>query len=114
MNLDENSATGSSFSEQFRNLRTVDESVSEHCLHLRSQEPLQREASASSLDWMCKTISLDSNERLEQERLEKVERELIGRVIEAYECAVQQGLVPNRAIASMLEWASMECPRLLP
>ncbi len=110
MNLDENSATGSSF----RSVRFFEgEFASEPCPRLKS-ETLQNEAPASSVDWACTTITLDSNQQLEQERLQKVESELIGRVIEAYERALQNGLRPNRAIASMLEWASLECPRLLP
>ncbi len=111
INLDENSATGSSF----RSVRSFEgEFVSEPCPRLKSEETFQNEAQASSVDWACTTITLDSNERLEHERLQKVESELIGRVIEAYERALQNGLRPNRAIASMLEWASLECPRLLP
>ena len=115
MNLDENSATGSSFSDGARSVRSFDgEFASKPRLRLKSEETLQNETSASSVDRACTTISLDANERLEHERLEKVERELIGQVIEAYERALQNGLVPNRAIASVLEWASLECPRLLP
>ena len=112
MNLDESSATGSGFFEGVRSVRSFDgEFASKSRLR---EETLQSEAPASSVDWMCTTISLDPNEQLELERLEKVERELVGRVIEAYERALQNGLVPNRAIASVLEWASLECPRLLP
>ncbi len=115
MNLNEDSATGSSFYEGVRSMRPFDgEFAPGLCLRLNSEENLQKEAPAANMDWGCEKISVNSSERLEQERLEKVERELIGRVIEAYECAVQNGLAPNRAIAGLLEWASLECPRLLP
>jgi len=51
---------------------------------------------------------------MEQERLQRLEGERIDRLIEGYERAVEDGLPPNRAIASMLEWVSRECPRLIP
>ena len=66
-----------------------------------------------SVEGRGSTAGLGSDEH-EQERQQNLERELIDRVIEVYEDAVEKGLCPQRAIASMLEWASRECPRLLP
>ncbi len=115
MNLNENFVTGSGCSQGGRGVRSFEAEVaSEPYLRSKSEDTAQKESEASSVEWACTTISLDSNERLEQERLQKVERELIDRIIVAYEHALQNGLRPNRAIAGMLEWASLECPRLLP
>jgi hypothetical protein len=50
----------------------------------------------------------------EEETLQQMGDEFIGRVIQEYERAVRRGLLPNKAIASVLEWASCECQRLLP
>ena len=52
---------------------------------------------------------------LEQERLQRLEGELIDRLIEGYERA-GGGRAPSAIglIASMLEWVSRECPRFIP
>ncbi len=111
MNLDENSVNGSDFSQRMRRLWSFDADLdSEPCL--RVEEVYQKETPASAAaDWVSSMASVASNEK---ERLQRLEREFIGRLIEEYERAVQNGLPANIAIASMLEWASRECPRLLP
>jgi hypothetical protein len=106
MNLDENSVNDF-YSSQ--GLRPIDgELATERCVPVKSREPLEEEA--SRLSSMATTVS---NKR-EQERLHRLERELVDRLIQEYERVVEKGLPPERAIASMLEWVSRECPRLLP
>ncbi len=116
MILDENSVSHSDFSQAMqRGHAFAAELVSESCPPSRSKGSLQEETAASSMvDWVYATAGFTSTERLEQERLQNVEREFVDRIIEEYERAVQKGLVPARALASMLEWASRECPRLIP
>lgn len=104
MNLNENSVNNFDFSQGVRAIET--ELSSERYLRSKSEEALQK-------DWLGSTARLSLKE-LEQERLQRLERELIGRLIEEYERVVENGLPPHRAIASILEWASRECPRLLP
>lgn len=45
-------------------------------------------------------------------REEKTLQNLIGRVIQEYERAVDRGLDPSRALAGVLEWAACECQRI--
>ena len=96
MNLDENSRSGSDFWHG-----------------ARSFDPELTTSVSSSFDQACSNVRMSLSER-EQERLQRLEREFIGRLIEEYERAVENGLPANRAIASLLEWASRECPRLHP
>ena len=89
------------------------ERTAESYLRPKPENTRQKEKPASStLDWLIPTAK-QPNER-EQERLQRLEREFVDRLIENYERAVEDGLPPNTAIASMLEWVSRECPRLLP
>ncbi len=99
-----NSVNGFDFSPGVRSIEA--ELSSEPYLRLKTGDTAQR-------DWLGSTVRLSLKE-LEQERLQKLERELIGRLIEQYERVVEDGLPPHRAIASILEWTSRECPRLLP
>jgi hypothetical protein len=112
MNLDKNF----DISQGLQRVQCFDaELASEPCLGLKSEEaPRKGTPVSSSVDWACSTVRLGLNAALEQERLQRLEGELIDRLIEGYEHAVEEGLPPNRAIASMLEWVSRECPRLVP
>ncbi len=115
MILDENSVSCSDFQTPPRVQFFAAELFSEPCPPSRSSECFQEEKVAISLvDWACLATVVNEDERLEHERLQDVEKELVGRIIEEYEHALQNGLPPHRAIASILEWASRECPRLLP
>jgi len=90
------------------------ELASGSCLGLKPEEaPRKQTPASSSVDWACTTVRVGLN-ALEQERLQRLEGELIDRLIEGYERAVEDGLPPIRAIASMLEWVSRECPHLIP
>jgi hypothetical protein len=104
MNLDENSANSFDFSQGLRSIEV--ELSSEYYLCLKSDEALEK-------DWAGSTARLGVKEP-EKERLTRLERELIDHLIEEYERVVEDGLPPQRAIASLLEWASRECPRLVP
>ena len=104
MNLDENSANSFDFSQ---GLRSIEAELSSECfLCLKSEEALEK-------DWANSTARLGIKEP-EKERLKRLERELIDHLIEEYERVVEDGLPPQRAVASLLEWASRECPRLVP
>ena len=104
MNLDENSVNSFDFSQ---GLHSTEVELSSECyLCLRSEEALEK-------DWASSTARLDVKEP-EKERLKRLERELIDHLIEEYERVVEDGLPPQTAIASLLEWASRECPRLVP
>ena len=112
MNLDKNSGNGFDFSQGVQCFD--DELASESCLGLKLEDALRKDRLTSpSVDWACSTV-IPGLDAMEQERLQKLEGELIDRLIEGYERAVEDGLPPNRAIASMLEWVSRECPRLIP
>lgn len=115
MNLDKNSGNGFDLSQGVHRVQCFDaELASKACLGLKSEEATRKETAVlSSVDWACSTVRLGMN-ALEQERLQRLEGELIDRLIEGYERAVEDGLPPHRAIASMLEWVSRECPRLTP
>jgi hypothetical protein len=104
MNLDENSANSFDFSQ---GPRSVEVELSSECyLCLKSEEALEK-------DWANSTAKLGMKEP-EKERLKRLERELFDNLIEEYERVVEDGLPAQRAIASLLEWASRECPRLAP
>ncbi len=47
-----------------------------------------------------------------ERREEKTLQQLVGRVIQEYERAVDRGLDPSRALAGVLEWAACECQRI--
>jgi hypothetical protein len=104
MNLDENSANRFDFSQGLRSIEV--ELSSEGYLCLKSDEALEK-------DWASSTARSGAKEP-EKERLKRLERELIDHLIEEYERVVEDGLPPQRAIVSLLEWASRECPRLVP
>ena len=104
MNLDENSSVNSFDFSQGPHSIEVD--LSECYLCLKSEEALEK-------DWASSTARSGAKEP-EKERLKRLERELIDHLIEEYERVVEDGLPPQRAIASLLEWASRECPRLVP
>ena len=108
MNFNENFVNGSDPSQGVTRVGPYDGAGQESYPRPKSENALLKE----TLDWMS-SMAKRSNER-EQERLQGLEREFIDRIIEAYERAVEDGLPPNTAIASMLEWVSRECPRLLP
>ena len=78
------------------------------------EAPDQETAASPAGGCVNSTAGVDARGRPERKRLEKLEREFIGRIIADYEHAVEDGLPPNLAIASLLEWISRECPRLLP
>jgi hypothetical protein len=104
MNLDENSVNNFDFSQ---GLRSIEVELSSECyVCLKSGEALEK-------DWASSTVSSGVKEP-EKERLKRLERELIDHLIEEYERVVEDGLPPQRAIASLLEWVSRECPRLVP
>jgi hypothetical protein len=104
MNLDENSVNSFDFSQ---GPRSIEVELSSECyLCLKSEETLEK-------DWASSTARLGVKEP-EKERLKRLERELIDHLIEEYERVVEEGLPPQRAIASLLEWASRECPRPVP
>ncbi len=77
----------------------------------RSFDPQLAASGLSIVDWACSITTASAQER-EQERLVKLERDFVGRLIEDYERTVANGLPATRALASLLEWASQECPRL--
>jgi hypothetical protein len=52
-----------------------------------------------------------SDESLEEKRSEQLGAEFIGRLAQEFELMVQRGLLRNRAIASVIDWASAECLR---
>ncbi len=110
MNFNENFVNGSDPSHGVRRGQSFE---SAEPLRSKSENTRQIEKQVSStLDWVS-SMAKGANER-EQERLQRLEREFIDRLIEDYERVVQDGLAPNSAIASMLEWVSRECPRLVP
>jgi len=111
MNFNENFVNGSDSSQGVRSRRLFDSE--ESYLRPKSENARQKDKPASSTLDRVSSTAKGSNER-EQERLQKLEREFIDRLIEDYERVVQDGLPPNTAIASMLEWVSRECPRLIP
>jgi hypothetical protein len=107
MNFNENFVIGST------PLQGVQSAEAESYLRPKSENARNKNKPASpTLDWVSLKAGA-SNER-EQQRLQRLEREFVDRLIVAYERAVEDGLPPNTAIASMLEWVSRECPRLLP
>lgn len=113
MNFNENLVNGSDFTQAAHGSRSFDGEGPELGLRLKSENARKKEKSvASTLDWVS-SMARGANEP-EQERLQRLETEFIDRLIEDYERVVQDGLPPHRAIASMLEWVSRECPRLLP
>ncbi len=65
-------------------------------------------------DWARLTEDLPSAPRLQDEALEQLTSELIGRLIQDYERIIQRGLPPAQAIASVIGWASGECRRIRP
>ncbi|HWJ19822.1 MAG TPA: hypothetical protein VNR65_13955 [Geobacterales bacterium] len=113
MNFNENFVNGSDSSQGVHKGRLFDREDRESYFRPKSENARRNEKPASStLDWVSPAAK-EPNER-EQERLQRLEREFVDRLIENYERAVEDGLPPNTAIASMLEWVSRECPRLLP
>ena len=108
-----NVVNGSDSSQGMHQGRSFTSEEEESYLCPKSENARQKEKPESStLDWVS-SAAKPPKER-EQERLQRLEREFIDRLIEDYERVVQDGLSPNTAIASMLEWVSRECPRLLP
>ena len=113
MNFNEIFVNGSDPSQGVHRGRPFDREEPEFHSRPKSENARKKEKPESStLDWVRSTAK-GPNER-EQERLQRLEREFIDRLIEDYERVVQDGLSPNTAIASMLEWVSRECPRLVP
>jgi len=113
MNFNENFVFGSNPSQGVQRGRLFDSEEPKSYLRPKSENTCQKEKQGSStLDWES-SMAKGPKER-EQERLQRLETEFIDRLIEDYERVVQDGLSPNTAIASMLEWVSRECPRLVP
>jgi hypothetical protein len=111
MNFNENLVNGSDTSQGVHRGRPYDGKEPESYLRPKSSRKKEIPA-ATILDWLSPTAK-GPNEK-EQQRLQRLEREFIDKLIVAYERALEDGLPPNTAIASMLEWVSRECPRLLP
>jgi hypothetical protein len=63
-------------------------------------------------DWAGLTKNLPG--RPEEEALDELAVEFIGRLIQEYERAVESGLPPSRAMACLIGWASGECERIRP
>lgn len=113
MNFNENFVDGSDPSQGVHRGRSFDRKERESYPRPKSENARKKEKpELSTLDWVSSAAK--EPKELEQERLQRLEREFIDRLIEDYERVVQEGLPPNTAIASMLEWVSRECPRLLP
>ena len=111
MNFNENFVNGSDPSQGVHRGRLFDSEEPQSYLRPKSENKKEKPASPT-FGWESSTAK-GPNER-EQERLQRLEREFIDRLIEDYERVVQDGLSPNTALASMLEWVSRECPRLVP
>jgi hypothetical protein len=111
MNFNENFINGSDPSQRVHRERLFDSEGS--YLRPNSENARQKEKPASSTLDRVSSTAKDPKES-EQQRLQRLEREFIDRLIEDYERVVEDGLPPNAAIACMLEWASRECPRLVP
>ncbi len=113
MNFTENFVNGSDSSQGVRRGRSFGSAEPESYLRPKPENVRQKENPASSTLDSVRSKARGPNER-EQEWLQRLEREFIDRLIEDYERVVEDGLPPNTAIASLLEWVSRECPRLLP
>lgn len=113
MNFNANFVNGSDPSQGMHRGRSFDRQEPASYPRPKSENVPQKEKPVlSTLDW-AGLMAKGTNKR-EQQRLQTLEREFIDRFIENYERAVQDGLPPNTAIASLLEWVSRECPRLVP
>ena len=116
MNLESTLIDSFDFAQDGRRLGASDtEPFWERFLRSELDEAPDQETAASPAGgYVNSKAGVDARERPGRKQLEKLEREFIGRIIADYEQAVEDGLPPNLAIASLLEWISRECPRLLP
>jgi hypothetical protein len=82
--------------------------------HPRPEKDLHAHTATLLIDLLNTIGAPDTKARREEERLEQLGDEFVGHIIEEYERVVRHGLLPNRAIANVLEWASCECLRIVP
>ncbi len=88
--------------------RPLDELIAELFLRPKTGKPLEKEAQAPM---PRVTEGSGSGDNAEEKQSQQLIAEFTSRLAQEYELAVQRGLPRNRAIASMLEWASAECVR---
>ncbi len=84
--------------------RSLDDLISDLFPGPKGGNPLEQGTQAPL---PCGLVSGDSEEK----RSQQLSIEFIGRVVQEYELMVKRGLLRNRAIASVIEWASAECLR---
>ena len=93
--------------------RPIDDLISDLFLRTRlGKTPEKDRPAALPVNCVTSAGGPESNGRMEEEQVQRLGNEFMGRLIQEYEQAVQRGLPATRAMASLLEWAASECQHL--